>query len=362
MSCSTSFGDLFERLYATADVADSAAVSRVRSRLPGLPFSVVADKHEIPEEHRSRSTLFMTAPRGNPVGKCPGTRGHLCCNYVTMDLYMGCTLGCSYCIMKFYLNFLPITVHTDTAPGIEAVRELSRLNPGRAVRVGTGEVGDSLLLDPLFELSAEYIEAFAELPNVTLELKTKTDHVDHLLDLPRKGGAVIGFSVNPAETAAAEDGSSAPLGRRISAACRAAEAGYRVAFHFDPIFVIPDLEDAYLQVIRELERVPSGTIAWISLGTFRYPPQLKDKIDDRPYLYEEFVPCRDGKFRYLQRVRSGIYRFLARELAGRIGAPVYLCMESVDVWRNVFGVSPGKIEILRDIFSPVEGVREHLHE
>jgi spore photoproduct lyase len=361
MSCSTFFGELFERMYATADVADSAAVARARTRLPGVPFSVIADKHGIPEEHRSRSTLFMTAPRGNPVGKCPGTRGHPCCNYITIDLYMGCTLGCSYCIMKYYLNFSPITVYTDTEPGIEAVRALSRLNPGRAVRVGTGEVGDSLLLDPLFELSAEYIDAFAELPNVTLELKTKTDRVDHLLALPRKGNAVIGFSVNPPGVVAAEDGTSAPLERRIAAALRATESGYRVAFHFDPIFLIPDLEDAYLSVIRELERVPAGKIAWISLGTFRYPPQLKEKIDDRPYLYEEFVPCRDGKFRYLQRVRSRIYRLLARELSDRIGAPVYLCMESDDVWRNVFGKTPAKIEILRDIFSPVEGVCEHVH-
>jgi spore photoproduct lyase len=99
----------------------------------------------------------------------------------------------------------------------------------------------------------------------------------------------------------------------------------------------------------------SGRVAWISLGTFRYPPGLKQHIGSPELLAAELVPCRDGKYRYLQPVRSRLYRGLVEELARQVESPVYLCMESPAVWRSVFGRLPRETPCLRDIFEPVHG-------
>ncbi|TVQ96791.1 MAG: radical SAM protein [Spirochaetaceae bacterium] len=342
------------RFYVTADALELSPVERAVGLLEPLHPQVVASLDEIPNEHRNLRSIFVTSFRGEPLAPCPGTRLHQCCNYHTVDLYAGCPLGCSYCIMQSYRERTPVTVYADPAPAIAAIRRQALDAPDRILRVGTGETGDSLLYDPLFDVTRRYIVELADLPNVHFEAKTKTDWVDHLLSVEPKGNAVIGFSLN-ADEASAEEGKSAPLARRLAAAVRAVAAGYRVAVHFDPLFRLGDLnqtETHYASVVARLAAaVPAERIAWISLGTVRYPPALRDHIH-RPYMLDEFVVGVDGKYRYLQRERVAIYQAVVRTLCSALAPvpPIYLCMESEAVWRRVFGATPQSIPALSAIF------------
>ncbi len=344
------YSRLIKQVYVEHGAEDLEAVTGAKGRLEEVEFRTVADETEIPAEHLNGTTLYLKRHRGNQVKRCPGSRGHLCCNYHTIDLYAGCGLGCSYCIMRSYLNFSPITVYVDPLPAIESVRSLAARRGDRPLRIGTGEVGDSLLYDPIFRLSEIFIRSLSPFENVHFEMKTKTDHVDHLLDIEEKGNAVVGFSLNPREIGVREEGVSSPVEARIRAAGRVVEAGYRTSFHFDPVFSGPDWRERYFQLIDTLGDIPGETIAWISLGTFRYTPALKDEIADRPYLFEEFVPSADGKYRYLQKVRVQMYRELVERLKSVTGAKVYLCMESAAVWKRVFGGTPDNIDELGEIF------------
>lgn len=343
----------FRRIYFTPDAENLPACRRALERLSFIPAKQVSRKEDIPREHLNQGTLFITVPRGRTVGPCPGSKGHLCCNYLTVDLYIGCSLGCTYCIMKSYLNFEPITVYADPAPAIARIRALAEKNPDRMVRVGSGETGDSLLLDPIFELSSEFIEGLADLPQVYFESKTKTDFVDHLLGIPRKGSSVISFSLNAEAFSAAEEGCASSIEERLTAAEKAEGAGYFLAFHFDPVVRFPGWKESYGEVIDKLARFAPDRVVWISLGTFRYTPALKDRMDDRFYLYDEFIPCRDGKYRYLQHRRAAMYSFLVDRIRSRIDAPVYFCMESADIWKKTRGAGPLRLPRIRDIFNPI---------
>jgi spore photoproduct lyase len=140
---------------------------------------------------------------------------------------------------------------------------------------------------------------------------------------------------------------------------RAAAAGYRLAFHFDPIVLLEDSLEAtlqlYLPLAAGLAEFGGGRVAWVSLGTLRSPAALLGSLRGAGLPAGRLVPCRDGKFRYLQKERSRLYRELAAELERSTGAPVYLCMESPAVWRNVFGGLPRQIPVVRDIFQAVHG-------
>jgi spore photoproduct lyase len=256
--------------------------------------------------------------------------------------------------MKSYLNFEPVTVYADPRPSIARIREIAAANPEHLVRAGSGETGDSLQFDPIFELSAEFIRGLADLPNVMFEAKTKTAFVDHLLDIPRKGGAVIAFSLNARAVSEAEEENAAGLEGKLLAARKAVAAGYLTAFHFDPIIAFPGWEAAYGEVVDALAAFPPEKVAWISLGTFRYPGALKDRIGRRPYLFDEFVPCRDGKYRYLQRRRRRIYAWFLERLRETCDAPVYLCMESADIWRKVYGRGPLENPRTRNLFRAIK--------
>ena len=362
MNYSTYYKPLIRKIYADLDSAKSGAAHRARERLPEIPFEEVAGPMDIPEADRTGTTIYLGGQKGAPVTRCPGTNGHVCCNYLTVELYSGCPIGCTYCIMRSYLNFSPVSVVTDTAPLVAEIRRVALANPDSMVRVGSGETGDSLLYDPLFELSREIVESVADLENVFFEMKTKTNAIDHLLSISRKGNGVIGFSVAPQTVIDDEEGSAASLEERFIAARRASEAGFRIAFHFDPMFFRPDWREIYTDVAKQLKRFANDRIAWISLGTFRFPPDLKDQIGGRPYLFEELVPSRDGKYRYVQRVRREMYSQMRKAILAEVTAPVYLCMESEAVWNRSFGTRPEALASEASLFDEIDlGVKNKKH-
>jgi len=351
------YTNFFKVVYITQDALDYKACGRALQALHGVPVKEINTKAEIPEQDLNKRTLFITTAKGETVTRCPGSKGHVCCNYLTVDLYLGCMLNCSYCIMQGYLNFAPITVYVNTDDILKKIIGIHRQNPGVPIRIGSGEVGDSLVLDPLFRLSQDFITGLAGCKDVFFELKTKTHFIDHLLELEPKGNAVIGFSLNPEQIIASEENRASSLDERLAAAGKAVQAGYLVSFHFDPIILIKDWERLYRDTVLRLSAFNTRKIAWISLGTMRYTRILREQMEERDYLYDEFVPCRDGKYRYLWPVRSRVYMLMKEWIMGIGRIPLYMCMESTGIWHNVFGKLPGKIAELCAIFTNVKKIR-----
>jgi len=339
---------------------------RIMENLSGLPCEVVRDADSLMRElageedplAEGKKWLLISRFRGNFLKKCPGTQGFVCCNYSVVNAATGCPLDCTYCILQMYLKNNPmIRVFANTEDLYSELEATFRGAGGRRFRVGTGELTDSLALDPITGFSREIVPFFARQENAILELKTKTDCVENLLDLPHQGKTVIGWSVNPESVIVSDERGASSLEDRLSAAVRCHAAGYRIAFHFDPILFDPGWEDRYHPVVRQvLAGVPAESIAWISLGGVRFPRALKEIMRERfprsCIRAGEFVPCPDSKFRYLRPVRVPGYRKMVEWIRRAVPqVPIYLCMESREVWEAVFRTLPSRIENLAGIFS-----------
>lgn len=219
---------------------------------------------------------------------------------------------------------------------------LKKTHTDRIYRIGTGEFTDSLMIDETTGIGRDLIERMSPFKNVMFELKTKSNNIDHLLNIKERGNAVLAWSLNTERNILRYEKYTAPLLERIEAAKKADEADFYLAFHFDPIIIYNGWEDDYKNTIDLLfKSIDPEKVVWISLGCFRYSPGFKDilrgKFPNEDLTIEEMFPGLDGKFRYLKKKRIEIYRKMKEYINHHTDKPfLYLCMENSEIWNSIF--------------------------
>jgi len=299
----------------------------------------------------SKRVLRVTRHVGAVLRPCTGrTDTLLCCNLHVVTQTVGCPLDCSYCILQRYQNRSQIVVRADPEQILETLAQELGRQPRRLFRVCTGQVADSLALEPEVGFAAPAVRRFASFDNAVLELKTKTDGVGFLLDLPHGGRTIVSFSLSPEEVVSEEHG-AASLAARLAAASRVARAGYLVAFHLDPMVTVDGEAAPYVALVRQLARaVPPSRVAYLSMGTVRFQPAMRRALHMRfpqsRVALAELLPDVDGKLRLLSPLRVALYRQVAAEASAHLPEVfVYLCMEPERVWRALGRTFGGRAEL-----------------
>ncbi|BBB32661.1 spore photoproduct lyase [Thermotomaculum hydrothermale] len=299
-----------------------------------------------------KSHLVLTVFKGDFFRKCPGTRGKICCNYYVIDQTTNCPFDCSYCFLQSYLNFRAIRFAVNVEDLFSELDGI--LKDGRFIRIGTGELSDSLALEPITGFANKLIDFFESYPNAMLELKTKSNNVYSLPDLKeRKAKVVIGWTIAPQKIIDNEEKLVASLKERLDSSRHSAHKGYLVSFHLDPIIFYPDAQSLYIEMLEDVFKIHKK-LAWLSMAGFRYEPDLKWYVENRfeksRLLDGEFVKCSDGKYRYLFPERIKFYRRLIDFVSKKSpDTPIYFCMEDKNVWELVFPqnyLSKEKMKIL----------------
>ncbi len=339
-----------KKIYIEAAAADSALAAACREKFPGAGREEIPSLKEflagrpsrgIPDYNRRGETLFVIAEQWDFFKPCPCTRGALRCGYGVCNLGFGCLYDCEYCFLPGYVNSPGIVLPANIDRFFERFTNSPPRAGPRPLRLGTGEFTDSLHLDDLTGYSLPLVEYFRRREDVIFEFKTKSDNIANLLRVDPRGKIVAAWSLNPDRVAARTEHNTASLNGRLRAAGRAAEAGYRIAFHFDPVFFFPGWKKEYGETIeRMFSAVDPERIAWISLGTLRFSPELKKVIESRfpgtALLDAEMSLGYDGKLRYPGFIRLRIYRWLIdRLLSRRRDLALYLCMESRAIWEEL---------------------------
>ena len=108
--------------------------------------------------------------------------------------------------------------------------------------------------------------------------------------------------------------------------------GYPLGFHFDPIIFHEGWEKGYQEDRSFLfsTQIDPKRVVWISLGGFRYPPQLKgiarERFPKTRIFLGELFPGKDGKFRYFKEIRVEMYRKMVGWLKRGGSRSVYLSL------------------------------------
>lgn len=293
-----------------------------------------------------KKTLYITENHGAVIKKCPGTSYYTCCDYTILHTGTFCTMDCSYCILQAYFH-PPVLQYFVGQKKIS--RELDGIFEQKKIyRIGTGEYTDSLIWAKLNDQPSFLVKKFADQNNSILELKTKTVNIESLKNLDHNNKTVIAWSLNTPRIISSEERFTASLTARLEAAKKCESWGYRLAFHFDPLVIYDGCEKEYKEVIKSIfTYVSPESILWISIGSFRFMPQLKQIIEKRfpesKLPYGEFITGIDNKMRYFKPLRIALYQKIISYI--REAAPdllLYFCMEDQDVWEQSLGFFPSK--------------------
>ncbi len=335
----------------------SVLAARVRDALPpSVAIRHVSDGREAVRSHADtrdpfaagKRTMVIMRRRAPFVMGCPaGSQEFACCGYLVMVLASNCPMDCSYCFLQEYVAGNPaFQVYANYADAFAELDRIGRNALNRNIRVGTGELADSLAFDSITGISRDLVEYFAGRDNLLLELKTKTDEIENLLRFDPKGRTLVSWTLSPRRVFESSEHRTAPPSARIEAARQVLAAGYKVGFHFDPIIAYEEAEQDYRELIGNLfDVIAPRDISFISMGGLRMTPSLRAaarrRFPDDPMLCGEEVLAPDGRMRTFTPLRLRLYAAL-RERIARAGAeiPLYLCMESPSVHQRIFGAAP----------------------
>lgn len=350
-----------EIIYIEKEIKDLKYTQHILSKFPKVKKEIIEDINKLIKSQnniiydKSNQPLLLAKQRGRFLEKCPGTKEHICCNYYTLNIAVGCPFDCTYCFLQSYTNNPFYTVYVNIEDMLAEITQKIPVN--KKIRIGTGEFTDSLALEEFTDFAKTYVPLILkDNPNIILELKTKSANIDWLNNIGFQNQLVIAWSVNPEIIVKNEEKYSDTINARIKAAKTAIDLGYKIALHFDPIIYRGYWEDEYKQVIELLkENLDPKKIYWLSLGILRFTPTLKPivekKFPESKIIYGEFFPGKDKKMRYPEPIRIRIYQKMLTWLkAWDKAIPVYFCMETSEVWQKVMGGHPQEANELKNLF------------
>lgn len=355
-----------KKIYIEKQSLSFPLTKKILKKARQVPVEVIKNSSELIERlnasrdpvSEGKELLLLTRQSGEFVKPCPCTPHHIGCNYFIINSAMNCPLNCTYCILQHYLTNPLVTVFVNTDDLWNQLDLFLSRQRKRILRIGTGELTDSLALDHITEHSQECISYFKKKTHVLFEIKTKTVNIGNILKAKPAENIIVAWSLNSPIIARDEEKGCPSIEERIAASRILALKGFRVAFHFDPLILYPGWEEGYAWTVHRLFReVPVSQIAWISLGSFRFPPGLKPIIKKRfpatQIIYEEFIRGKDGKYRYFKPHRLKQYKTIMDFIKkGRGGAvPIYLCMESRNIWKEVLNKKPKGKETVETLIS-----------
>ncbi len=346
-----------ELIYIQQGAEGFELASSILERLHDVPVEIVEDGPSLarrladegaPLEVQKRR-LFLALRQGPFVKPFPQGRAPEADPVDFLLLEHGCPFDCHYCYLQHYLDHGVPTVFVNRERLAEDLAAMSG-RPRRA-RLLAGEMGDPLALDPLTGTAQALIRASASHPEITFEIRTKSGHVNGLLEgIPSEGSGpsavpdnmVPSWTLSPEEVWRRFEGLTASPEDRLAAASRCQKAGWRVGLRLDPVVRYTGWEEGYRSIVRMVgERLAPARIESWHLGIFRYTPGLESLARKRfpscPLFLDESFPGPDGKLRYFKPLRVEMYRKIhAWILEVDPGARVRLIMETPAVRRGVF--------------------------
>ncbi|MEE9336355.1 MAG: hypothetical protein V3U65_19880 [Granulosicoccaceae bacterium] len=191
---------------------------------------------------------------------------------------LNCIYDCRYCFLQGMYrsaNYVVFVNYEDFFADIKAKTILHEYPSWYF----SGYDCDSLALEPITQFVEHCLDAFSEIPQAWLELRTKSTQIRPLLKRPAIDNCVVAFSLSPEEIVQAEEHKTASLQKRIIALQQLQAHGWKIGLRFDPLIQASEFEIIYGRMFEQvLSAIDIEAVHSVSLGPFRLPRDFHRKM------------------------------------------------------------------------------------
>lgn len=268
----------------------NASSNKIKSHIPG---------DNLFEQYKSGKQTLV-------VGKRKSLKFQTCkpsANY-QLPLVSGCMGRCEYCYLNTQLGDKPfVRVFTNIDDVLKRAKEYIEERLPQVTIFEGAATSDPIPLEPYTNALKKTIEFIGKEEKGRLRFVTKYNDVDTLLDANHNNHTEIRFSINTPTVINTYEHYTASIDKRIEAAVKVANAGYKIGFIIAPIFIYDNWQKEYKDLIENIKsKLPSEFNEQIifEVISHRYTTKAKNRILE--IFPETTLPMNDEdrKFKYGQ--------------------------------------------------------------
>ncbi|MHA1680473.1 MAG: spore photoproduct lyase family protein [Promethearchaeota archaeon] len=292
-----------------------------------------------------RKNLLKKYPNLSLLGLHPFTRraqwNHewcICQAAWEMHTLMGCLHSCAYC----HIN-KTLTVMLNLEELVIELGKQMRTIPDQQL-YKYDNYSDQITLEPEYGASELLVNYFATLdlkPKKYLLLYTKSNNVDHLLDLEHNGRTLINWTISPETQSRKIEVGTPSLEKRLESMKKCEGAGYTTRVRFSPMIPVKNWKEEYHTMIEQLFDHATPDVITMDMIGFMSPRGMQESLDMN--LFDEEARTIIDSLTYVKRkwqkhvfphdYRRKFYQFIYNEVRSRNSkVPVTICNETFEMW------------------------------
>lgn len=218
---------------------------------------------------RKMNRFVLPTPEGFGIGNSQ--------NYYFSHL-LNCLYDCRYCFLQGLYPSANYVLFINYEDFMDDIRRICH-DPQQSYTLFSGYDSDSLVFDDVSGFIDDFLPFFAELPHVTLELRTKSINSKSLLARPAVSNVIVAFSFTPQEISQQIEHGVPTVEKRILVMQQLAQHGYLIGLRFDPLIYASNYPELYQTLIDSVfSRLDNKAIHSVTVGPMRFPAAMYQKL------------------------------------------------------------------------------------
>ena len=272
----------FSRIYIEKEAMDYPLARAVLDKLPQAKRVMIDHYKDVfnrPRQdfraQKGSQQLILALKRPPylyPLSPLCETYGYGRAFYATPVL--NCPYDCDFCFLQGAYPSAHMVVFVNDGDFFGAVR-----NEKEPFFLSVTYENDLMALEGLIPWTGQWLDFAKEMPHMEMEIRTRSSNLGVLDGREPMPNVVLAWSLSPAEAAGKYEKRAPAPARRIEAARRVMDAGWRVRLCIEPVIRIPHWEEKYRDLIDAVfHELPADKVDSAVADVFRMGRQGFDSI------------------------------------------------------------------------------------